>query len=60
MRRVSWIGRIGAAALLTIVVVALAFELIRGLAFPNPRDAFNHWYGIAGWIVGIQQCRGFR
>jgi hypothetical protein len=51
--RTQWLGRGASRAFVLVSVVALLCLLIRGLWFPNPKEAFAHWYTIPGFIVGI-------
>jgi hypothetical protein len=53
LRRVGWIGRISAVVFVTINGLAFLCLVTRGVAFPDPSVAFQHWYTIPGWVVGI-------
>lgn len=53
MARVRWVGPFTASALATFTLVALLLLSIRGFAFPDPREALQHWYTALGWIAGI-------
>ncbi len=53
LRRVGWIGRISAVVFVAINGVAFLCLATRSIAFPDPSVAFQHWYTIPGWVVGI-------
>jgi hypothetical protein len=53
MYRTKWLGPVTASMLASISVVGLILLSVRGFAFPNPHEAFQHWYTTIGWIAGI-------
>lgn len=53
LRRVRWLGRSPALAMIVLSLMAALLLALRGLSFPDPRAAFTSWYLTAGWIVGI-------
>jgi hypothetical protein len=53
LAQVRWLGRSGAVCLAFVSIVAALLLAIRGLSFPNPKTAFNHWYTTVGWMVSI-------
>ena len=53
MYRTKWLGPVTASVLVSISIVGLLLLSVRGFAFPNPHQAFQHWYTTIGWIAGI-------
>lgn len=53
LRRVPWLGRSAAFAIIALSLLAALLLALRGLSFPDPRVAFTSWYTTVGWIVGI-------
>jgi hypothetical protein len=53
LRRVLWLGRSAALAMIVLSLVAALLLALRGLSFPDPRVALISWYTTAGWVVGI-------
>jgi hypothetical protein len=51
--RTRWLGRSAVTAVVLVSTIAALVLAMRGLSFPNPKTAFNHWYTIPGWVVGI-------
>lgn len=51
--RVGWLGRRAGAVYVVLNAVALAFLVLRGLSFPDPRGAAEPWYLQPGFVAGI-------
>lgn len=53
MFRINWLGPVTASVLAVLSILALLLLSIRGFAFPDPHEAFQHWYTTLGWAAGI-------
>lgn len=51
--RVRWLRQGPSTAYVTLSLIALAFLVLRGLAFPDPTQSSTPWYARPGFIVGI-------
>lgn len=51
--RVDWIGRRAMLIYVGVSVLALAFLMARGVAFPNPAVLSTPWYTRPGFVAGI-------
>jgi hypothetical protein len=51
--RVGWLGRGAGRAYVMLNGMAVAFLVLRGLEFPDPRTLSTAWYTQPGFIVGI-------
>ena len=47
------LGRLFTRILLSLNLVVILFLIIRGVQFPDPAKALDHWYNIPGFVAGI-------
>jgi hypothetical protein len=51
--RAKWLGRVATYVFVSASALAVLCLALRGMSFPDPSVAFEHWYTTIGWLAGI-------
>jgi hypothetical protein len=51
--RAKWLGRVATYVFVSASALAVLCLALRGMSFPDPSVAFEHWYTTIGWVAGI-------